>query len=178
MKVILRGTVLKRYLSLRTLIAKVVSLIGYNAFRFLRSVYRKNIKSVLEQTQHWYDCTPFNYVGDEWMYDLHVNSAICCWFSSLLQEVFLRERFFSRYSDFPLSWKSNISKFPFDKESGRWKTLCGCATSKSLFILFIYLYNNAELEDACIGQMTVTWVKSIYTALVCRSHSRGSLVYT
>jgi len=35
MKVILRGTVLKRYLSLRTLIAKVVSLIGYNAFRFL-----------------------------------------------------------------------------------------------------------------------------------------------
>ena len=45
MKVILRGTVLKRYLSLRTLIAKVVSLIGYNAFRFLRSVYRKNFKS-------------------------------------------------------------------------------------------------------------------------------------
>ena len=45
MKVILRGTVLKRYLSLRTLIAKVVSLIAYNAFRFLRSVYRKNFKS-------------------------------------------------------------------------------------------------------------------------------------
>ena len=76
MKVILRGTVLKRYLSLRTLIAKVVSLIGYNAFRFLRSVYRKNIKSALKQSQHWYDCIPFKYVRDEQMYDLHVNSAI------------------------------------------------------------------------------------------------------
>ena len=52
MKVILRGTVLKRYLSLRTLIAKVVSLIGYDAFRFLRSVCRKNIKSAqFEQFQ-------------------------------------------------------------------------------------------------------------------------------
>ena len=68
---------LKRYLSLRTLIAKVVSLIGYNAFRFLRSVCRKNIKSAqYEQFQHWYDCTPFNNVGDQRMYDLHVNSAI------------------------------------------------------------------------------------------------------
>ena len=53
MKVILRGTVLKRYLSLRTLIAKVVRLIGYIAFRFLRSVCRKNIKSAqFEQSQH------------------------------------------------------------------------------------------------------------------------------
>ena len=140
MKVILRGTVLKRYLSLRTLIAKVVSLIGYNAFRFLRSVYRKNIKSVLEQTQHWYDCTPFNYVGDEWMYDLHVNSAICCWFSSLLQEVFLRERFFSRYSDFPLSWKTNISKSPFDKESGRQRTTLWMCYHLQIIIYFIYLF--------------------------------------
>ena len=96
MKVILRGTVLKRYLSLRTLIAKVVSLIGYNAFRFLRSVYRRNIKSAqFEQSQRWFDCTPFSYVGDEGMYDLHVNSAICCWFSPLLREVFLRVLRFS-----------------------------------------------------------------------------------
>ena len=45
-----------------------------------------------------------------------------------------------RYSDFPLSSKTNISKFQFDQESGRQRTgLCGCATSKSLFIyLFIY----------------------------------------
>ena len=32
------------------------------------------------------------------------------------------ERFFSGYSDFPLSSKTNISKFQFDQESGRWRT--------------------------------------------------------
>ena len=35
----------------------------------------------------------------------------CCWFSSLLREVFLR------YSGFPLSSKTNTSKFQFDLES-------------------------------------------------------------
>ena len=43
------------------------------------------------------------------------------------------KRFFSGYSGFPLSSKTNISKFQFDRES------CGCATCKSIFIyLFIY----------------------------------------
>ena len=32
------------------------------------------------------------------------------------------ERFFSWYSGFPLSSKTNISKFQFDQESGRWRT--------------------------------------------------------
>ena len=32
------------------------------------------------------------------------------------------ERFFSGYSGFPLSSKTNISKFQFDQESGRWRT--------------------------------------------------------
>ena len=36
---------------------------------------------------------------------------VCCWFSSLLGE-----RFFSGYSSFPLSAKTNISKFQFDAE--------------------------------------------------------------
>ena len=34
---------------------------------------------------------------------------VCCWFSTLL-----RERFFSGYSGFPLSLRTNISKFQFD----------------------------------------------------------------
>ena len=32
------------------------------------------------------------------------------------------KRFFSGYSGFPLSSKTNISKFQFDQESGRWRT--------------------------------------------------------
>ena len=46
------------------------------------------------------------------------------------------ERFFSGYSDFPLSSKPNSSKFQFDQESGGdEEPLGGCATSKSLFII-------------------------------------------
>ena len=37
---------------------------------------------------------------------------VCCWFSSLLREVL----FFSGYSGFPLSAKTNISKFQLDPE--------------------------------------------------------------
>ena len=51
------------------------------------------------------------------------------------------ERFFSGYSSFPLSSKTNITKFQFYQESGRRRWLCGCATSKSSFIYFInYMY--------------------------------------
>ena len=47
------------------------------------------------------------------------------------------ERFFSGYSGFPLSSKPNSSKFQFDQESGRdEEPLGGCATSKSLFIIY------------------------------------------
>ena len=59
--------------------------------------------------------------------------TVCCWFSPLLREVFLRVLRFS-----PLV-KTNISKFQFDRNQVDEEPLCGCATSKSLFIyLFIY----------------------------------------
>ena len=48
-------------------------------------------------------------------------------------------RFFSRYCGFPVSSKTNISKFQFNQVSGRWRaTDCsGCFTCKlSLIILF------------------------------------------
>ena len=41
---------------------------------------------------------------------------VCCWFSPLPRMVF------SGYSGFPLSSKTNISKFQFDQESGRQRT--------------------------------------------------------
>ena len=51
------------------------------------------------------------------------------------------ERFFSGYSGFPLSSKPNSSKFQFDQESGRDEELLGgCATSKSLFIIYFIIY--------------------------------------
>ena len=41
-------------------------------------------------------------------------STVCCWFSILLFSILYSERFFSGYSGFPLSSKTNISKFQFD----------------------------------------------------------------
>ena len=47
------------------------------------------------------------------------------------------KRFFSRYSGFPLSSKTNISKFQFDPDTVDEEPSCGCVTANS-FILFIY----------------------------------------
>ena len=64
--------------------------------------------------------------------------TVCCWFSSLLRG------FFSGYSDFPPSTKTNISKFQFDLETvdGRatlWKPLKLTYTYFIYIILFFYL---------------------------------------
>ena len=61
------------------------------------------------------------------------------WVEFVVGSLLCSERFFSGHFGFPLSSKTIISKFQFDQESGRRRTICGCATSKSLFIyLFIY----------------------------------------
>ena len=58
----------------------------------------------------------------------------------VLPELFCYERFFSLYSGFPLSSKTNISKFQFI-QNGRQKThLCGCATSKLLQCIYLLIY--------------------------------------
>ena len=51
------------------------------------------------------------------------------------------ERFFSGYSGFPLSSKTNISKFQFDLDTEDEEPPCGCATADShLFILFYFMH--------------------------------------
>ena len=58
---------------------------------------------------------------------------VCCWFSSLLRG------FFSWFSSFPLSTKTNISKFQFDPEKmERRATLL--KPLKFTFYFFIYVY--------------------------------------
>ena len=61
-----------------------------------------------------------------------------CGLNLLLVLSFAPRGFFSGYSGFPLSSKTNASKFQFDQESNQVdeEPLCGCATSKSLFIFF------------------------------------------
>ena len=50
------------------------------------------------------------------------------------------ERFFSGYSGFPLSSKTNISKFQFDQESGRLRTTMWMCYLQIVIYLFIYFY--------------------------------------
>ena len=59
------------------------------------------------------------------------------------------ERFFSGYSCFPLSVKTNISKFQFDQESDRRRTtlwMCYLQIIIYLFIHFMYLFNELKNE--------------------------------
>ena len=50
------------------------------------------------------------------------------------------ESFFSGYSGFPLSSKTNISKFQFDQESGRRRTTMWMCYLQIVIYLFIYLF--------------------------------------
>ena len=65
------------------------------------------------------------------------------------------ERFFSGYSGFPLSSKTNISKFQFDQESGRRRTTLWMCYLQIIIYLFIYLFN----EDGAGSNSAVplTW---------------------
>ena len=54
------------------------------------------------------------------------------------------ERFFSRYSGFPLSSKTNISKFQFDQESGGQRTTMWMCYLQIVIYLLIYLFEYVE----------------------------------
>ena len=56
------------------------------------------------------------------------------WVEFVVGSLLCSERFFSGYSGFPLSSKTNISKFQFDQESGRRRT-----TMRMCYLLNRYL---------------------------------------
>ena len=87
---------------------------------------------------------------------------VCCWFSPLLREVF------SGYSGFPLSSKTNISKFQFDQESGRRRTTMWLPSNRYLFIFihFIQLPNSVKCRLIVLTVKEVlSYFKSFYFSL-------------
>ena len=63
------------------------------------------------------------------------------WVEFVVGSLLCSERFFSGYSGFPLSSKTNISKFQFNQESGRRRTtLWMCYLQTIIYCLFIYLF--------------------------------------
>ena len=67
------------------------------------------------------------------------------WIEFVVGSLLCSERFFSRYSGFPLSSKTNISKFQFDQESGRRRTtLWMCYLIIIIIIIIIIIGKNVN----------------------------------
>ena len=82
----------------------------YAAFKTQCRIYfsRWNILRGARMAQWWERSLPANVAGVRFPDPASYVGWVCCWFSTLLREVF------SGYSGFPLSSKTNISKFQFD----------------------------------------------------------------
>ena len=68
------------------------------------------------------------------------------------------ERFFSGYSGFPLSSKTNISKFQFDQESGRQRTTMWICYLQIVIYLFLFIYS--FFSWSCIPLFGENWCSS------------------
>ena len=62
------------------------------------------------------------------------------WVEFVVGSLLCFERFFSGYSGFPLSSKTNTSKFQFDQESGRRRTTLWMCYLQIIIYLFIYSF--------------------------------------
>ena len=61
------------------------------------------------------------------------------WVEFVVGSLLCSERFFSGYSGFPLSSKTDISKFQFDQESGRWRTTFWMCYLQIIIIIIIII---------------------------------------
>ena len=68
------------------------------------------------------------------------------WVEFVVGSLAFSERFFSGYSYFPHSSKTNISKFQFDQESGRRRTTMWMCYLQ-IVMIFIYLVSLSELSS-------------------------------
>ena len=108
----------------------------------------------------WWECSPPTIrPGLKSRHRRHVWVWICCWLSPLLREVF------SGSSGFPLSLKTNISKFQFNQESGRWRTtLWMCYLQIVIYFYYLFIYwptMRSRLLDigpkGCVGTPISKW---------------------
>ena len=73
-------------------------------------------------------------------------NAIIMWVEFVVGSLVFSERFFSGYSCFSHSSKTNISKFQFDQESGRRRTTMWMCYLQ-IVMIFIYLVSLSELSS-------------------------------
>ena len=77
------------------------------------------------------------------------------WVEFAVGSLLCSERFFSGYSGFPLSSKTNIFKFQFDQESGRRRTTLWMCYLQIIIYLFIYL---CRAVYGYVGQCMTSYV--------------------
>ena len=62
------------------------------------------------------------------------------WVEFVVGSLLCFERFFSGYTGFPLSSKTNISKFQFDQESGGWRTtMWMCYLQIAIYFMYLFI---------------------------------------
>ena len=71
------------------------------------------------------------------------------------------KRFFSGYSSFPLSSKTNISKFQFDQESGRRKTTLWICYLQIIIIIITLLLSSLSLLCELLDQSNLLLLQSV-----------------
>ena len=74
------------------------------------------------------------------------------WVEFVVGSLLFSERFFSGCSGFPLSLKTNNSKFQFDQESGRRGTTLWMCYLQIIIYLFIYLFIYFTLESSYVAR--------------------------
>ena len=90
--------------------------------------------------QWWEHRLPPLWPGFKSQYQCHM------WVEFVVGSLAFSERFFSGYSCFPLSSKTNISKFQFDQEPGRRRTTMWMCYLQ-IVMIFIYLVSLSELSS-------------------------------
>ena len=85
------------------------------------------------------------------------------WVEFVVGALSCSKRFFSGYSGFPLSSKTNICEFKFNKESGRLRT-----TLWMCYLIFIYLFIYMDTVKPRFTDTCLIWTALIITdSLLC-----------
>ena len=94
------------------------------------------------------------------------------WVEFVVGSLLYSERFFSGYSGFPFSSKTNISKFQFDHESGRQRTTLWMCYLLLIIYLYLFIHFIFYFYQLLKGQKSPN---AMFTMTVNRNRKRTTL---
>ena len=96
------------------------------------------------------------------------------WIEFVVGFLLFSERFFSGYSGFPVSLKTNNSKFQFDQESGRRRTTLWMCYLQIIIYLFMYFTLESCYVTGFRPQKVFPFVNIMRICLFCCDYSTQS----